>query len=168
MLKNHKQFVEQKEILKVLYAKNNYESSVMNFDRMEVCAMYSLRIFKGMLSLYILCGMVFNFWPFVEYLWSGKLDTPLPARIPYVDHSTTKGFIILFSFLAFMNSMAGVGLAFADNIFVFFAFNVLTFSGLILNQCRQLNEMLVSLKHKPGCIRFKFRNIILMHKEMNE
>lgn len=93
--------------------------------------------------------------------------TPLAARFPFVDQDENTGFIIVFAFQAFILAIAAVGLAFSDLLFTILTFNIMTFSGLIFNQSKQLNEMLLYQKHNTGSVQFKFRNIILMHQEMN-
>lgn len=165
MVKNHQRLFSQKEILKELYAKNNYESSVIKCNRMEICAVYSLRIFRAISTLYLLCAIVFNIWPMLQYVWSKEIYAPLPGRIPFVDYDTRRGFIILYAFQSIMNIMAALGIAFADSMFAIFTLNILTFSGLFAIQSKQLNEMLLNSKQKIGCIRIKFRNVILMHQE---
>lgn len=122
-----------------------------------------------MLSLYVSCQFLFIIWPLFEYYWNGAIETPLPTRLPGVDIANRNDFIILTSFHLFMLTIAGAGLGYFDGIMAVFTFNILAFSGLIRNQVKQLNQMfLMDKKHSKPQIYSKFRNIILMHQEMNE
>lgn len=154
-------------MLEQIYIKNN-GLSLDEHRTMKLCSQYSLWTAKAMFALYILCSTVFSFWPIGIYLWSAEIETPLAMRFPHIDISTRTGFTVMTAFEVSMLYAACIGLGFIDGLVAILTLNILVFSGLIRNQMTELNEMLLDPDQSKLGIHIKFRNIILMHKDMKE
>lgn len=156
--------IQQREALEELFKRNNnlHEST----ECIQMCAEYSTHLIKAMLALYNLSSVAFLSWPLVAFAFTGKFTPFLPNRLPYFDIETTNGFVIHCIFHVYLLCIAGMGLGFIDGIYLIFTLNVLTFSGLVTHQIKRLNQVLATPKHSKAEVRFLFRNIILMHKEM--
>lgn len=135
---------------------------------MEVLPIYALHLIKAMFALYILCSIAFASWPVILYLWSGEIEAPLPLRLPGIDISSKQGYIVMASYDIFMVFVASLGLGFIDGLYSLLTFHMLVLSGLIKKQMHELDKVLVQKNQSILCVVLKFRNAILMHKEMTE
>lgn len=154
--------------LEELYKSNNQSDG--SFDVMADMGKNSLHLLKAMMSLYCFTEMMFCFTPVMEFIWMGSLNPPLPTRLPGVDITSQRGFILLSTFHLSLLSIAGIGMAFFDGLVAILTFNLMAYSGLIDNHVKQLNIILLDEKHAKALevICSKFRNILLKHKKMNE
>lgn len=156
----------QRDALEDIYKSNNFA----DLPVMASCSLNSDRLFKALLTLYCFSGIGFLSWTIIEYFMHGAQGIPYFSQLPYVDSSTKLGFVIMVAFHTILTAMSSLGMSAVDGTFAVFTFNIMAFSGLMKNQVKQLNEMLdrKDVPKTSEIIRYKFRNFIMMHKDLTE
>lgn len=162
--KNCRKLAQAKQDLEAIYHVNNSseQTAIAKIGQKTLWTM------KTLLTLYNSCLIAFVCLPMLHNFFAKKMNLPLPAYLPCVDPRSSHGFMILAVFHSVFAVFGTSALGFSDALFGMIAFNSMTFSSLIAEQTQQLNGIMTdaSVENKPALIRWKWRNLILMHQEM--
>lgn len=132
-------------------------------------ATYSIvvyRITQLFFLLYFLCMIAFYSAPVIIYLCFNVVEPIISVYVPFIDPTEQTGFIISTGFHVFFIFIATIGFTYIDSLLANLIFHVLMYSGLIGNDLKTLNDMISEGGHNELDLRIRFRNILLMHKEM--
>ena len=166
VLRSRMRLIEMFKTLDKIY-RDNQSNDSDETNTMRFCSLMAWRMNKTMLVLYLLCGLAFISTPGILYLLTNEIEMVLPLYLMGIKVNSVTGFGINTLYHIFMVSVATVGFYYMDGLYANLVLNVLAMTGLIRNQFHEMNKMLLmSHEYPTSQIRMRFRNIILMHKEM--
>lgn len=142
-----------------------------DYDLMSKCGVLSLCIFHVYICSYFGNMIAACFWPFVYYIVTSECVIPWPLRFPGVGITTTAECLITTISQSILCLNAACAMVIFDSAVALLIYNVMSFSGLICHQMRQLQLMACQIKKRPNdnlAIKIQFRNTIQMHIEMIE
>lgn len=131
---------------------------------MEIC-------FKTGMILYSLSTLAFFINPIYMYVFEHKVVTLAPEYVPGIKESTFDGFIILSCYHLVIVVLALVAASASDFLFTMLVISTPVLAVLVKMEVGHLNEALrqgTSDADNVANIKFKFRNILLMHRDMTE
>lgn len=128
---------------------------------------YTEAIFRSGMALYFSSISFYFLYPIYMYLTEGKLVAIIPTYLPGINENTTGGFITLSCYHTILLVLSFIGISCSDLLFTMLIANTPIMANLIEMEVKELN---VCLEEKLGdsMIKFKLRNILLMHREMTE
>lgn len=126
------------------------------------CTLYTEYLFKGMTILYILSSFSFFIYPLYMYFFENEIVPILPIYLPGIDENTRNGFIILTTFQGSAFFMVLFGLL--GFIIVIFVSSPLIFAKIIWFEVQQIHCDLKE-DEPPIVIKYRFRNILLLHQQ---
>lgn len=118
--------------------------------------------------LYFSSGIAVFFYPLYMYIFHGELVTLNPTYLPGIDEKTVKGYIMIMIYQTILETVAVIGATASDCLFTMLIANTPVLSLLIEMEVEQLNEALTSDKVDKLLVKTRFRNMLLMHREMTE
>lgn len=154
------------KFLKSLYAANIKNESPYRRKILEMSATATEYLFYFDFLLYASSGLALNIVPVITYFIRGEIVPIVPLMIPGVDETTLRGMCITTAYHVVTVFFTCYGLAIIDLIYAIPVIHSLMVSELINDEIYQLNEYLVQSKVDRVAVKVKFRNILLMHKEM--
>lgn len=131
-------------------------------------AFYTEIVFKCGTLLYFLSLLTYFIYPFYMYLYEGEIIALVPTYLPGVDEKSVSGFMILSCYHITIMILAFIGASGCDFMFAMLIANTPVMAILIEMEVQQLNDILTSQKVDVLLMKCKFRNILLMHREMTE
>lgn len=135
------------------------------FDRF---AFYTEIVFKCGTLLYFLSILGYFVYPMYMYWFKREIVTLMPTYIPGINERTASGFVIVTCYHVILLVVAFVAATSCDFLFTMLIANTPVMAILIEMEVQQLNEILTSQKTDVPLLKSKFRNILLMHREMTE
>lgn len=131
-------------------------------------ARYTEIVFKCGTFLYLLSTLSYFLNPLYIYWYKQELVTLLPTYVPGIDENSVKGYVILTFYHILLMGLAFIASVAIDFLYTMIIVNTPILAILIEFQVKQLNEFLVETPNDLSMIKFKLRNILLMHREMTE
>lgn len=125
-------------------------------------------LFIAMVVGYYACGLCFLSYPIIMFLANGELFPVFPMFLPFVNENTNIGYTILTIYHIIFVIMPMAGLAGVEFFIAVFMISSLLFAKLITLDAQQINIELSAEKSEKMKIKYRLRNILLMHKEMSE
>lgn len=124
-------------------------------------------LFKIMITVYMLSGFLFISYPLYMYYVEGEVIPLMDLYVPGIDETTYYGYIALATSHIIYIFLGTFGISACDFAMLMMMISPLMFSKLISLDLQQIN---VDLKEKVQkvFVRSRFRNIILMHQELDE
>lgn len=135
------------------------------FDRF---AFYTEMIIECGAFLYFLSIISYFVYPIYTYWLKREIITLLPTFMPGIDEGSASGFIIITCYHILLLLVALVAASACDFLFTILIANTPVMATLIEMEVQQLNDILTSQKVDVLLMKSKFRNILLMHREMTE
>lgn len=134
----------------------------------ERFALYNELIFKNGVVIYT--GAAASFFPYPAYMYFFENEkVPLLSMyIPGIDETTFTGHMILIMLQVPLLIMAIVGLTSCDIMYAMLIINIPILARIIEDEVNQLNELLGKESFRTHVLRFRFRNLLLVHREMCE
>lgn len=106
-------------------------------------------------------------WPFAGYYLTGYLEPILPTFIPFVDETSTLGYVILFIFEGLICVLGMSGTCGADFMLFILIVHMWPMCQIFDNMFKELNQGLLVEEHRNSSqIRGHFRNILMVHQDM--
>lgn len=102
------------------------------------------------------------------YLFMGEIVPFAPIYYPGINEKTVGGFIVLAGYQTLVISMAFVAASACDFLLTLLIINVPIMAELIEMEIQTLNDILSTEKIDVPMVKFKLRNILLMHRETTE
>lgn len=165
MLYNRRKIAALVKQLESIYI-SNQNSTKEHMRTMKTYSIYVFRITQLFFLLYFMCMVVFISAPFFIYLLFNVVEPIIPIYIPFVDPTEKIVFIITSGFHVYFIFIATFGFTFVDSLLANLIFYVLMYAGLIEDDLNALNQMISDGEQNGLVLRIRFRNILLMHKEM--
>ena len=140
-------------------------------DRLEIFRKFSLFteiLFKFTIGLYIIGALVLFVFTFHVYLTTGEMIPIVPIFIPGIDATTSLGYTIHTIFHIVLIAFVVFGFASIDFLIAILITSSLIFSKLIAIDLKQINTDLSGKNAKMINAIGRFRNVLLMHREMGE
>lgn len=131
-------------------------------------AFYTEIVFMCGILLYFLSMVSYFLYPIYMYLFDGEIVTLIPTYFPGINEKSYSGFIILSCYQILLIFLAFIAASACDFLFTMLIVNVPVMAILIEMEVEQLNDILTSQKVDEPLAKSKFRNILLMHREMTE
>lgn len=156
------------KFLQKLYAANLKNESPYRKKVLEISALATEYMLYFEFILYAMGGLGIFAVPFIVYFMRGDFILVLPLRLPGIDDSTFEGFCFYWVYQTINIFGSAYGLAIIDFLYAIPILNSLMISEIINDEMDQLNDYLVQSEVDPLVVKVKFRNILLMHKEMAE
>lgn len=144
----------------------NPDPTTANYKSLKENAAISLNVMK--FGAMVVCSGCAFFTPVTwlsNYLHDER-EFALPIFVPFVDESTTIGFVITNIFHVIALFMAACGLSASDMRLVLFVLHLRPMSAMFSNTMEEMNQgLLVERNRHSEEMRKYFRNLILMHLE---
>lgn len=131
-------------------------------------ALYTEIVFYGSVLLYILSGIGYLLYPIYMYVVEGEIVVMIPTYMPGINEETPSGFIVLTCLHLILLIASVIGAAACDIMFTMLIANTPIMANLIKVEVEQLNDALTSEKVDKLLVKFRFRNMLFMHREMTE
>lgn len=125
-------------------------------------------VFKGGCIIYYLAGLFYFIDPLYTYITRHELKPMFPIYFPFIDESTNVGFAILCGIHLFFVVIATTATICSDFLFVTIIFNVPVLSTILIDNIVELSDMLNEPEVNEPLARARFKNILLMHREIYE
>lgn len=129
---------------------------------------YTEIVFKCGTFLYFLSILGYFVYPIYMYLFKNEIVSLMPIYIPGINEDTIAGFVSITCYHIILLLVAFVAASAVDFMFTMLIVNTPLMSDLIKMEVEQLNDALTSEKVDKLLVKFKLRNILLMHREMTE
>lgn len=129
---------------------------------------YTDSLFKYGSILYGLCFINYYVSTAYMFIFEHQITTIIPNFIPGIDHTTLKGYLIHLVYHTFILVLACLGLFVTDILFVILVANAPIMADLIRLEVDELNNLLTKTQQNQIEIKFRLRNLIMMHKEMTK
>lgn len=139
-------------------------------ERVEYFSKFALVIeilFKVMTIVYTLTVFMFFPYPIYTYFYKNEVVPILPVILPFIDYSTPVGYIFLSVFQTLTSLFCTLGYLAFDYFVTVITLSSLIFAKLISLEIEQMCAELELKKSEMTTIG-RFRNVLLMHKEMLE
>lgn len=124
-------------------------------------------IFMFIAFFYVSTVMSILCMPIFVYFTQHEVTPIMPLYIPGIDEKTTIGYIILAIYHLHLNFLSLVGVFATDYFLIVVIVSSLIFAKLITLEIQQIHCELDE-KCSTRTIRIRFRNILLMHRELDE
>lgn len=152
--------------LKRIYIQNE-KATGEYIDTLEICSSRVLLVTKILSTLYSMCFVVFCGWPVISYVVFGRVEAAVPICLPFLDINTNFGFMVNATYHTYILILATCGLIFCDLTYVGLVFHVQMMSGLFAKHWAFISERL-RMGNATSCeVKFLFRNLCRMHKEIS-
>lgn len=157
-------------VLKIIsiYEQNSPKSERRRLELCTKFANYTEIIFLGGMVLYTISVTTYLLPPLYIYLTEQRVELILPVFIPGVDENTDTGKVIHYTFHLTCIILAFFGSTSSDFTFTMIIINAPVMAKILGINVGELNEMMAEKKPDPLMIKFKFRNILLIYREMAE
>lgn len=162
-----KQIAGMVDFITNVYKQNEPSIRWKRYLIFENFAKYTEIIFKLGLTLYSLSPLLYFFYPFFMYVTEHRIVTLLPLSFPFVDEHTKMGYAILAAFHLLLMIFGLLATSASDFIFIMIITNVPVLTKAFADSLNDLNHELLTNQNSL-MVRYKFRNIILLHKEIHE
>lgn len=129
---------------------------------------YTEIVFKCGTFMYFLSVLSYFLNPMYMYLFHGEIVTLLPTYSPGIDEKTVNGFIVLTCYHIIVLVLAFIASTASDFLFTMLIINTPILAILFGLEVEKLNEILVDTPNDSAMIKFKLRNILLMHRGLFE
>lgn len=116
---------------------------------------------------YMVVGLFHLVLPIVIYFVQEQLIFIIPVRIPGIDETSSRGQCIHWVFHAIWVGFGVFGLAICDFFYATPIIHSLLIAEIIHDEMDQLNKYLIQPKVNIFAAKGKFRNILMMHREMS-
>lgn len=97
-----------------------------------------------------------------------KMIVIVDLYLPGIDETTKTGYVIHFVFHIILNSCAFMGSTCSDFCFTMIITNVPLMANILNENIDELNEIIRDKNQDRFNAKMKFRNILLIHKEITE
>lgn len=131
-------------------------------------ALYTEIVFYGCVFLYCLTAIGYLVYPIYMYVYESEIVAILPTYLPGINEKTPSGFIILTCYQLTLLIATVIGAGACDIMFTMLIANTPVMAKLIKAEVELLNDALSSEKVDKLLVRSRFRNMLLMHREMTE
>lgn len=131
-------------------------------------AFYTEIIFKIGFVLYFLSILSYFVYPFYMYLFKREVVALIPTYAPGINEKSFVGFATLTCYHLLLMVLAVIAVAACDLLFTMLIANVPVMANLIAMEVRELNEILTRERVDELSVKYKLRNLFLMHREMTQ
>lgn len=155
------------------YLNDIYKVNVASKDKKRSAyfdnfSFYMEIVFKCGTITYFLSAFSYFVNPIYMYWSEGEIVTLLPTYFPGVDEKTVNGFIILTGYHLTLIILALIASTASDFLFTMLIVNTPIMAVLIEMEVEELNTILIEKPNDSAMVKFKLRNIFMMHREMTE
>lgn len=159
-------FLKMISFVKHLFKLHIKSKSPQRLDLFRRFAVYNDMTVKLGVLLFFIGGLTFFIFPIYKYFFDNQLVPMMLIFIPGIDHSTTKGFIILSIIHCFLAALGIIALSSCDVFYALMICNVPIMGRLIEDEVNQLNQSLTDSESVESI--YRFRNVLLMHQEISK
>lgn len=145
--------------------------TVKDRRRLEILERFSFSmelVYKLGVCLYIVAGIAFLLNPIYMYWFRGEIVTLGPTFVPGIDEKTPKGYIAVTCFHLILIVFTVIASAATDFLFTLFVVNTPLLATLFRDEVNHLNLLLKDNAADSILVKFKLRNILLMHREIKQ
>lgn len=133
----------------------------------KTCSLYTEYLFIFMAILYFTSTFAILIYPLYMYFFENEVVPVMPIYLPLVDETTHNGYIILTTFHLVVFYMAVSGLFLFDFLLAILILSTLMFAKVIWFETQQIHRDLEE-NEPPIVIKYRFRNILLLHQGVAE
>lgn len=125
---------------------------------------------KGGFFMYSIAAGFYFLEPFYKFFFKHEVIPFLPIFFPFVDETTTIGYIILTLIHLTYMVCAVLGSLCTDFLFIMVIVNIPVLSNIFADEVHELNKSLEDEEEEVDILQVKgrFRNILFMHREIFE
>lgn len=155
------------------FLNNIYKVNISSKDNKRLAhfdsySRYTELVFKCGTFLYSLSILSYFVNPIYMYYFERKIVTLLPTYFPAIDEHSINGFIFLTCYHLTLIVVAFIASSASDFLFTMLIVNTPIMAILIGLEVEQLNEQLKVRPAEMTMVKYKLRNILLMHRELTE
>lgn len=152
------------------YKMNAKHKSPKRQQLLQTHAFFTEVLQKGGLFLYFFAGLFYFVEPTYMFLFRNKIIPVFPVFFPYVDETTSSGYIILTMIHIVYLVTAVLGSAVTDFTFIMIIVNIPVLSNIFTDEVNELNKSLEDKEEEVDVLQVKgrFRNILFMYRKIFE
>lgn len=151
-----------------IFKANVKTGSQNRLSLIEKFAFISEIVFKAGCAIYYVAGLFYFINPIYAYTTRGEVVPMFPLYFPYVDETTIAGYATLTGIHLVFMVLAATASACSDFLFVLIIVNFPVLSTILCENIDELNVILKEPKVDVILAKAKFRNILMMHREIWE
>lgn len=151
-----------------VYKQNSNEKAYKRFRMCQQFMFYTEWIFKVGMGLYSLSLVSYYSYPLYVYVMKNEVTVIVDLYLPGVDEKSKAGYVTLLIFHIILTLTAFIGSCCSDFLFTMIIINVPLMANIFNANVNEINEILSDEKYDRFYAKMKFRNIILIHKEITE
>lgn len=149
-----------------IYKVNSTVKDKKRLKMFHTCSLASELIFKLCGFLYFSFSLTYAVYPVYMYFFQNEVVSALQTFLPGVDETTTEGFIVTVMYHMILIILGSIGFAASDLLITLIIINTPIMAASIEDEINQLNDMLRKKNNDSLAIKYKLRNIFLMHQDM--
>lgn len=151
-----------------IYKQNSNTKAYKRYRMCRRFTLYTEYIFKIGMVLYFVSISTFYLYPLYVYVTENEVAMIVDLYLPGVDESTIAGLVTHIIFHIILTTAAFMGSTSSDFLFTMIIINVPLMANILSENIDELNEIVRVEKHDRHHAKMKFRNILLIHKDITE
>lgn len=153
--------------LEFLFKDNIITKAIEHLKFLRIASIMCDAITKIITGLYVVFILLFFFgYPLISYFVYEEIQPIVPVYIPGIDESSTAGFIIMTTFHVIFVTFGGISFAAIDCVCVIIILGAVIYGFLIKLDANALNDELRNNGGDRISVKVRFRNILMMQREM--
>lgn len=151
-----------------IYAANSNSNSRKRLLFLQRIAFITEVVFKGGCFIYYIAGFFYLIAPAYAYFTRNELLPMFALFFPFIDENTNPGFAILMGIHMIFMVLAATASAATDFLFVTIIVNFPVLSTILKDNIEELSSMLGEEEVNMPLVKAKFKNILLLHRDIYE
>lgn len=149
-----------------IYRQNASSNAYRRYRMCQRFALYTEFIFKIGMVLYLFSVSTYYVYALFVYVMEKKLVMLMYLFFPGLDESTNAGYVVHLVFHIILTTFGFIGSCGSDFCFTMIITNVPLMANILSENIDELNEIVRAKMHDRLHAKMKFRNILLIHKEI--
>ena len=130
------------------------------------CLEMIIKIVLILCTIYVLAVITFWIYPMYTYFYQHKLELMFGMRVPFVNHTTFRGYTITTSLHLILEIYIIILDSCFDSIAMMIFYYTTAFNGFLRVDLHEFGEYLRNQDHNKHEVKEKLNNIILKHQEI--
>lgn len=151
-----------------IYAANSNSASRKRLLLLQRFAFITEVVFKGGCFIYYIAGLFYLIAPAYAYYTRNELLPMFPLFLPFIDEKTNTGFAILTGIHMVLMLIAATASSATDFLFFTIIVNFPVLSTILKYNTEELSSVLGEEEVNIPLVKAKFKNILLLHRDVYE
>lgn len=147
--------------------KSNRTPNQLRYQMLDRCSRFFHQLCRFFIRLAAVNVVALLSAPVLQYWLTGRSDAPLPIYVPFVDESSTKGYVVNMGYSMFLVLLGIVGSLGADSMQIMLVLHMWPMSLIFGDMIGQLSEAVLVEKNRDSAnLRVFLRKILIMHQQI--